>query len=331
MFVTAAPGKIFSVCRSGSANTREDSSVNESTPPPVNRRGLLRRASTVAAVAGAAGVVTTLNAAPAAAAVGDALTAGTVVDAVNTTTGVKTNGASAFGFTAENASGAQLRLIPRGAYLNAGQAPVGSFNVTVDGDLEFQVAAGGYAADVQTTWNSTSTYPVGPVRLLDTRAIEPGFNRELILNPGCLNSQGKLIAGQTLYLDLSIAVSYGWAAFGNVTMQAPEKAGFCTVYAGGAERPTASTVNFLAGWPISNGALVPLGETLGSTDVIAIYSSTNTHVLFDLTGLVVSSPYAIFGGETVGAEGIAPSSAAESRSTRKPTRGDAIRAAKPRR
>jgi hypothetical protein len=281
--------------------------VTETTPSPVNRRGLLRRASTVAAVAGAAGVATTLNAAPAAAAVGDNLQAGFIKDAVAATTGVKTNSSSAVAFSAENPAGAQLRLVPRGDYLSAG-APVGSFNVTTDGNLEFQSSTVNFAADVLTTHNATSTYPVGPVRVLDTRNIEPGDNRTNILNPSCLDAQGRLKAGNTMILDLSKYVFFGWAAIGNLTMQSPEQGGFCTVFPGDlASPPTASSVNFLAGWPVSNGVLVRLGSTDESDDVIKIYSSCNTHILFDLTGLVVASNASILWTPTVSAATLSPS------------------------
>jgi hypothetical protein len=63
----------------------------------------------------------------------------------------------------------------------------------------------------------------------------------------------------------------------NVTVTNPTVAGYLTVYPGGMSRPTASSLNFVAGQTIPNMVLVPLGpnntvtfyNAAGSVDVIA--------------------------------------------------------------
>jgi hypothetical protein len=131
--------------------------------------------------------------------------------------------------------------------------------------------------------------------MLDTRGLG-GYNgdsgRGFIVNPSVLNSAGKLPAGQTLTLNLSQLVYYGWAVIGNVTVQAPEGNGFVTVFPYGVTRPNTSSLNFFSGWPLSNSVFCALGADLSNvelTDVINIYTPVTTHLLFDVNGFVVGS------------------------------------------
>jgi hypothetical protein len=259
----------------------------------VNRRRLLRRAGTVAAGLGAAGVASAVAADPASAAAGDPVVAGQTVSAGSATTAITNDAAANPTLKLGNPSGPQLQLVPTGTFL-AGNAPIGSLNSTTFGDLEYQAQGptAGVPSLVYTSYNATQTWPVIPFRALDTRGLGgvSGNGRELILNPGVLNAAGKLPANQTLQLNLTDYVKFGWAVIGNVTMQGPETSGFITIWPAGVSRPNASTVNFLAGWPVSNGVTVALGAVDATrTDVVQIYTANTTHLIFDVMGFIVPS------------------------------------------
>lgn len=116
-----------------------------------------------------------------------------------------------------------------------------------------------------------------PCRVLDTR--------------NAIGTYGgpKLVAGATR--NFSIATSGGscistlpdgvTAVSINVTLVNEDSAGFATVFAGGATRPLAATVNApAANTVVNNGVIVPLGAS-GSVDV---FVSMNTHMVVDITG-----------------------------------------------
>jgi hypothetical protein len=272
--------------------------VEEDTKSALNRRRLLRRAGTVAAGVGAAGVASALTASPAQAAVGDAVTAGNPVDAGTAATSISNNSVTNATLQLTNKAGPSLRLAPASQYLAQTGVPQGSFNATSGGELEFQ-ALPDIAALVNTSYTATQTWPVTPFRALDTRGLGgvSGNGRELIVNPGVLNSAGQLPASQTLLLNLTSFVKLGWAVLGNATVQGPESNGFVTIAPAGVVRPNTSSLNFLKGWPLSNAIVCSLGETSASkpdeSDVLQIYTSCTTHLIFDVTGFIVASLYNI--------------------------------------
>ena len=262
--------------------------MEENTTSAVNRRKLLRRASVVAAGVGAAGVAAAVAASPAEAASGDPVVAGSTVDAGSAGTGIANNSSFNATLSLTNPTGAALQLTPSEQFLTSDAAP-GSLNATTGGDLEFQ-AGNGFTSEVYTSYSATQTWPVVPFRALDTRGLGgvSGNGLGLIINPSALNSNGQLKANTPLLLNLTDFVKWGWAAICNVTMQGPVNGGFVTVYQGGADRPTASSVNFLAGWPVSNCVFVALGEYSDTlTDVIQVYSSTVTHIILDVAAFIV--------------------------------------------
>ncbi len=105
--------------------------------------------------------------------------------------------------------------------------------------------------------------PVPPSRLLDTRT-----------------AGTPLTSGGTL--DLPVTGAGGVPASGvsgvvlNVTVTNTSAAGFLTVYPAGATRPTASNLNWVAGWTVPNRVFVPVGTSgkvtffnfTGSTDLV---------------------------------------------------------------
>jgi hypothetical protein len=66
----------------------------------------------------------------------------------------------------------------------------------------------------------------------------------------------------------------------NVTVVAPDTAGYVTVFACGTARPPVSSVNFAAGQTIPNLVIT----SLSSTGTVCVYSSTKTHILIDVFG-----------------------------------------------
>lgn len=284
-----------------------------------SRRGLLRRASVVAAGVGTAGVASALVANPAHAAPTDPLLAGSVVDAGATTTGVTNTNVTNPTFALTNPSGPTLRLTPRNNRIPEG-APEGSFNTTTWGEVEYQYSPG-LSAEFYTSFTATQTWPVTPFRALDTRGLGgiSGNGRELIINPGVLDSAFKLPAGQTLLLNLTSFVKFGWAVMGQIDVQGPEQRGYLTVFPTGQQRPLAASIAFLDGWGLSNFIICGLGWTglETETDVISIYAAVTTHVLFDVNAFIVPSVWHIApsmrpifgGGTTASAQGTTTSSA----------------------
>jgi hypothetical protein len=103
--------------------------------------------------------------------------------------------------------------------------------------------------------------PVPPSRLLDTRAggtLAGGATLDLLVTAGGVPSSG--VSGVVL----------------NVTVTNTSAAGYLTVYPTGAPRPTASNLNWAAGWTVPNRVFVPVGTAgkvtffnfTGSTDLV---------------------------------------------------------------
>ena len=116
--------------------------------------------------------------------------------------------------------------------------------------------------------------PVPPKRLIDTR--ETGQ---------------RVVAGGTLTVDLSVLAPGtvgpdAAAAAVNVTAADPATAGYVTVWPCGAERPLASSVNFLAGQARGAQATTLLHQPDRS---LCVFSNTATDIVVDLQGVFVPS------------------------------------------
>jgi hypothetical protein len=308
-------GRIGRVCLrsdwfpAGGAQSNTGGFMEEKDARTINRRRLLRRVGTVAAGVGAAGVAGAVVANPASAAQNDPVLAGEPVNAGGATTTI-TNGSTenptlSLGntvATTDASVGGQLQLVPSSKALPADAAP-GTINSRTNGDLEMVPQASNLAL-IYSSWNGAVTWPVPIFRALDTRGLGgmtangPGSGLENILNPGILNSAGKIPAGQTLLLNLTPFVQMGYAVLANVTMQAPEGNGFITIWPAPVDaqhnpRPTGSNVNYLLGWPVSNGVVAALGELNQNdptvSDVVQIFTAQTTHLIFDVMGFIVPS------------------------------------------
>ena len=114
---------------------------------------------------------------------------------------------------------------------------------------------------------------LAPYRLLDTR-----------YGVGAANVA--VAKGGTVHLQ--VATRGGVPATGvsavvlNVTVTAPTKPGYVTVYGDGTTRPTASNLNFVAGQTIPNLVIAPVG----ANGKVALYNGTGgtIHLIADVSG-----------------------------------------------
>jgi hypothetical protein len=129
--------------------------------------------------------------------------------------------------------------------------------------------------------------PVAPARVLDTRS-------------GLGAGPGAVSATQTVRMKVTgqggVPASGVTAVVLNVTVTAPQRAGFVTAYAGGTSRPTASNVNFVAGQTVPNLAVVPVG----ADGTVSLFNSSagSVQLIADVVGYyatTVSSAAGSFG------------------------------------
>jgi hypothetical protein len=121
---------------------------------------------------------------------------------------------------------------------------------------------------------ATGAYtPLAPTRLLDTRSALG------------VTTRTPVGAGQVINLQVTgrggVPAAGATAVVLNITVVGPTAGGFVTLYPTGAARPTASSVNFNAGFTGANLVTV----TLGTGGKVSIYNKAgNTHVLADVMG-----------------------------------------------
>ncbi|MFL6165656.1 MAG: hypothetical protein ACJ710_05175 [Ornithinibacter sp.] len=157
--------------------------------------------------------------------------------------------------------------------------------VTVNG---FDTATGAYT-------------PLNPTRLLDTRRAL-GVTTRTPVGPG-------QVAALQVTGRGGVPAAGATAVVLNVTVVAPTAAGFVTLYPAGGARPTASSVNFNAGFTGANLVTVKLG-TGGK---VSIYNkSGSTHVVADVMGYYHAATSAATAGYG-GYSGIEPTRILDSR------------------
>ncbi|MEY4607496.1 MAG: hypothetical protein RLY45_2256, partial [Actinomycetota bacterium] len=113
----------------------------------------------------------------------------------------------------------------------------------------------------------------GPARLVDTR---PGYLQGVI-------PVTKVAIGGLLELRVDLSEVIGLVEVGavvlNVTATQSTGSGFVTLYPCGT-RPIASTLNYVAGVNVANGAIA----VLSPDDEVCVYASTTTHIVIDMSG-----------------------------------------------
>ncbi|MEV0722143.1 hypothetical protein AB0I37_05120 [Micromonospora purpureochromogenes] len=270
----------------------------------IGRRGLLRRASTVAAGVAGVGVVGAAGATPAQAAAGDPVVQGAtnVVDAATT---LRNTGARAAlrlqsvrtydeGPGGEVQAEPALQLMPSGTTLS-NVAEAGSIGMDVEGNIWIVTRTGTNGGNdrhvVHTTANSNRIVPLVPQRVLDTRYAS---SRGLVRETGYLDASGRLLAGRSISLRLTDHLYYADAVFGTLTVVQPTLGGFAQVYPFGTTRPTDfSSINFAPNQIVSNAFVCGIGSdqdmSSWATDVISIYTNRTTHLILDITAAVVGA------------------------------------------
>ncbi|WP_157545842.1 hypothetical protein [Hamadaea tsunoensis] len=127
--------------------------------------------------------------------------------------------------------------------------------------------------------STAGTYrPAGPLRILDTRK--------------GLGASGAVGANKTI--NVKVAGAQGLPGSGmsavvmNVTVTGATANSFLTVYPSGQARPTASNLNFVAGWTGANQVTVPIGPD----GTVNFYNLTGSvHVIADVAGYYVTDGY----------------------------------------
>jgi hypothetical protein len=264
----------------------------------VDRRGMLRRAGVVVAGAAGAAVAGAVAATPAQAAAGDPVVQGATNDAGTAETSLKTNSAGGAALALENAGqdaygdgGPSLRLAPSPATSISDTSPAGSMMLAANGMVMTAPpdGAGGAIHNhyLYDSYNSAFTVPVSAYRAVDSRYAKNDRAR-LFETAGKFDSEGRLLAGKTVHLDLSDLVSFSWGVFGNVVTFSQLAHGFMVVWPYGQPRPAPMTLEYYKGVGVRNTTLVPVGWNSTRTDVLSIWTSATTHFTIDIVGVVIN-------------------------------------------
>jgi hypothetical protein len=274
----------------------------EEAKPAVTRRGLLRRASTVAA---GVGVVAAASAAPALAADGDAIQVGgtyTGSSKTSLSSGDGTHAALKLANAASNGAPLELQpvdLVAGASPVSASGNPVGTTYVDRWGDVhvvgDAQVNAGPHYDLMlySPTW-AFMPVPVPPARIVSTYAPDSAWGRELIV-PGSAtyDSQGRVMPKNSnsvpdAIIDLSLFIFAGPAAIqGNLSAGLALNEGWASLWDEG-DWPGNSSINFPKATWIAN-----FTQTLLGADVkIRVKVSVPTVIVFDVSGFVVADPFA---------------------------------------
>jgi len=263
---------------------------------PTDRRRLLRRAGTLAAGVAGAGVAGAVAATPARADDGQPVLQGRANNAQNRT-GLTTHSpnsptlelSNTFEEPTAREAGPALRLVPLGDSLYD-EAPAGSLSADRLGIpwVSVQYPTQTLSHRVHTDFNSNTTVPIIPTRVVDTRS---AAGRARILNPPVLDSAGRLSKGQTMHVNLGDLAFFPDAVLLNATVTGQVLAGYLTVYPYGGARPGVSSLNYPANQNLSNFVFTASGdEPAGSVQAgISVFTSQLTHVVLDVVGFVTSS------------------------------------------
>jgi hypothetical protein len=165
-----------------------------------------------------------------------------------------------------------LNFVPQQTVANLAIVPVGS-----NGSISLYNSAGtiDVIADVVGYFSAKSQLnSLAPQRFLDTRASGKTID-------GQFAGTGPVLGGKTLGISIAGRGGVPQAGAGiailNVTVTNPSKPGFITAFAGGADQPVASNLNFATHQTTANLVVVPIGEdgqislynSAGSVDLIA--------------------------------------------------------------
>lgn len=261
--------------------------------PALQRRFLLRGGAVLAGAAGITAVGAAMGSSPANAADGAPLVLGALDNTETSTTELTITGDPGPALTLTNTGGAALRLSPV-ANTFTGPLEPGDLAGTDVGLLVGVDYGNGSEVDFLVTGSDLDyipiTVPVSPERLLDTRSARGRSNILRGSSAAPLDSAGRLKANS--WIDVAVSpADDGFelaGVFVNTASGSSLGNGYLTVYLPG-DRPGVSTINFQKGMSVANGALVQPGIVDG-VYAIRIHTSQATHILLDLSGVIISAP-----------------------------------------
>jgi len=121
-------------------------------------------------------------------------------------------------------------------------------------------------------------YPVTPCRAIDTRSGLGGYTG--LLPNGVVKTFTIRGASPCFIPASATAVAF------NVTIADPANSGWVSLYPVGAGWPGVSTINFIAGENLANGAIVPVGAGSPDLNVLAAFEAgaSGVNLILDITG-----------------------------------------------
>lgn len=270
----------------------------------LRRRQLLRHS---ALLVGAAGVGTAIAAVPstASAANGDPVVLGEVNAASSPTTMAINSAAGSHEPTLElrNNRGPSLALQPLAAdfpgSMELGEIVNTELGPLIGVDSELGLATTYLVTGIDLA-DMPTPYPLPkPVRLLDTRTAA-GRARVLRTSSGAWDSSFRLKKGAWVDIEAApVTNEYQTpGAWVNIVSVSSQANGNLAVYPPGTY-PGTSTLNFTKGVTLANGAFVATGIVAGR-HAIRIRASQPSHVVLDLTGLVIKGSQPTPAGKSAG-------------------------------
>ena len=186
--------------------------------------------------------------------------------------------------TASNVNFTAGQVVPNNVQVKVGAG--GQINLFASGGCpELIVDVVGYYTG-STPIDEGGFIGITPKRVIDTRNAGNG---------GCVNATDGFGTGRAVRVtgtspiagigDTTVPDGAGAVAL-NVTVVTPTLAGFLTVYPTGATKPTASTVNFVAGQVVPNGTVVKVGDG-GQINLFA--NAGCPQVIVDVVGYYVGA------------------------------------------
>ena len=263
--------------------------------PAVARRQLLRGGAVLAGAAGITAVSAAVAAPAAHAADGDPLVLGEANEAESSTSltigGADGDAEAALGLT--NSDGPSLYLNPLPDDWDGELGP-GQIANTTAGPL-IGVVQGGNNVTTQLLTEQDVWLPFilrTPVRLLDTRTVA---GRQRLLPGTILAADGRLPAGRSLTFGIApVSPEFGIPAVHlNLTVVGPTANGHAVAYPG-PRRPPTSTINFVKGQTVANGAFIgtsiqtavipEFGSDPIEVQVMSVYTTAAAWIVVDGTG-----------------------------------------------
>lgn len=176
-----------------------------------------------------------------------------------------------------------MRHVPR---LVALLAVVAATLISPAGPANAAAPSSASASAVSPTWGTYQA--VAPNRVLDTR-VGKGAPMAPIMSGGTVNLS---VLGTAGVPDSGVS-----AVVLNLTITGATKPGYLTVYPAGSIRPTASSINFVAGTDRANMVTAPLGTLGTGAGVIAIYNPIGSvQVIADIMGYYLADGATTAGG-----------------------------------